>query len=95
MASNVEEPLASYPKAVLFINRSDSRCSACNGNAWMNEYRHRQTGKDKPGCGAFYVGVSSHYVGMENVVPDLRPDLTWYDPLSGDWPVEVAPGRLW
>lgn len=93
--SNIEALPTDLPKAVLLINRTDSRCSACSGNAWMSEYRHRQKKQGERGCGAVFIGVSSSYTGMEHVVPGLRPDLTWYDPMKGEWPEDCTPPRLW
>lgn len=76
---------AEVGRAVLIINRSDSKCGVCGGNALPDQQTHetcpdwRET---KPGCGVRWTHLSSYYVGMESV-KGMRPDLIWIDPMSG------------
>lgn len=59
----------------LIINRSESRCGVCGGPADPHEARHeRPMGyQQKPGCGAEYDSVTTHYAGLD--LTRLRPDL--------------------
>lgn len=67
---------------VLYINRNDSRCGACNRGALMSEKAHDticeygpETGS--PGCGAVFTQLDSEYSQMKDVVVPIRPDLEW------------------
>lgn len=56
-------------KDVLLVNRSDSRCSACNGDPAPESVLHRlKRGVLGEGCGALLVALSSDYVGMDESV---------------------------
>lgn len=61
----------------LYINRSDSRCGACNKNADPHENAHVMERMEGEGCGAAFDSVSSHYFGIQEAVVAMRPDLTW------------------
>ncbi len=61
----------------LFINRSNSRCGACNKNADPYENAHDNVTMNGEGCGAKYVGVASDYFGIAKRVQEMRPDLPW------------------
>lgn len=75
--------------ATLYINRSDSVCGACNGNADPSEKRHTTRwawAGSQPGCGAEFVALSSHYSdhdGLYARIREMRPDLPFVDYLSG------------
>ena len=71
-------------RAVLYINRSESRCGACNRSALPGDTRHETPcGWDRhPGCGALFVAVSTDYAGTEAVVQAMRPDLPFVGPLA-------------
>lgn len=68
--------------AVLVVNRNDSKCSACGGNAFPEEAFHVNGPRNAPGCGEPFTALSSHYVGMDAVVQSMRPDLPWIAPGS-------------
>lgn len=70
--------------AKLIINRFDSRCAACGKGADPFETTHNSivtygSLNGLPGCGAYFTHVTSHYIGMRDVVQSLRPDLEWID----------------
>lgn len=66
--------------AVLIINRSDSKCSACSkGCDPREDYHHTvlaYSGQSE-GCGARYVAVGTDYAGadMERATRNMRSDL--------------------
>lgn len=68
-------------RVLLIINRSDSKCGACNTGTDPNALYHAvQTGYGTgglPGCGARFTHVTSHYVGVEEAARRMRPDLEW------------------
>jgi hypothetical protein len=74
----------------LYINRSDSVCGACGLTALPGDIRHETPcGWDQhPGCGAEFTAVSSHYGdhsgGMYTRIREMRPDLPFLDPLTGE-----------
>lgn len=69
--------------ATLYINKSDSRCGACSMGCDPYEESHitllgwYATNDKMKGCGATFDSVSSDYIGFEDVVQDMRPDLPW------------------
>lgn len=73
---------------ILYINPSDSRCGACGQGANPNEKQHDTVfeyspNTGRPGCGAKYDAVSSHYVNFEGSydgIKKMRPDLPFVDP---------------
>lgn len=68
---------------VLFINRSDTQCGVCGHSADPRETSHLTRlglGDDRRGCGVRWNAVSSDYVGMDDVVKDMRPDLPFVSP---------------
>lgn len=73
-------PVPVRPHAVLFINRSDSRCGKCNQNADPHAVLHHEVRGHTRGCGALFTAVSSDYMGMDSAVQAMRSDLPWLDP---------------
>lgn len=81
--------------AILVINRSESRCSECQGSSvpWVGVTAHTESlggysGEPVQPCGQEYTAVSSDYMGaeVEAHIRSLRPDLLWVsaeDRLSG------------
>lgn len=73
---------------ILIINRSDTKCWACNRSADANELAHYTViGYDSGvGCGEVYTHVTSHYAGqgIEESVRSARPDLIWIGPDSNN-----------
>ena len=80
--------------AILFINRSDSECGACRGDADPYEKAHitrlgwvaagaPEGSPLRKGCGAEFTDVGSHYMGddMKESVIEMRPDLPWTEEL--------------
>lgn len=71
---------------ILFINRSDSKCGACGGDADPREKAHVQPMgyAQRPGCGAVWSHVGSQYrgAGIEETSQEMRPDLIWTDQVS-------------
>jgi hypothetical protein len=66
--------------STLYINRSDSRCGACNKNADPAEPAHFMKHMHGDGCGATYHAVSSDYSGSPELVArikEMRPDLPY------------------
>jgi len=72
--------------AVLYINKSESRCGDCNRGCDPYEESHITAlgwyvWNDKiKGCGAEFTEVSSDYVGMAELVlsiKEMRPDLPY------------------
>jgi hypothetical protein len=72
--------------AVLYINKSESRCGNCNVGCDPDEEYHMtamgwHVWNDKiKGCGAKFTEVSSDYQGMEGLVEtikEMRPDLPY------------------
>lgn len=70
--------------ATLFINRSDSRCGACNKGADPYEESHitllgwHAVNDNMKGCGAEYDSVSTDYYNSSDLIghiKDIRPDL--------------------
>jgi hypothetical protein len=70
--------------ATLYINKSESRCGACNGGADPYEESHitllgwRAVNDKMKGCGAEFDSVSSDYVnfpGLDEAITEMRPDL--------------------
>jgi len=68
----------------LYINKSDSRCGACNGGADPGEESHitllgwRAINDKMKGCGAEFTDVSTDYInfpGLEDAIKEMRPDL--------------------
>lgn len=52
---------------ILYINRSSSKCGACNHSAFPQENSHITRGglgPDRKGCGVVWDGVSSEYMGQ-------------------------------
>jgi hypothetical protein len=73
--------VAPVERAVLFINRSDSRCGHCGKGTLTNAKRHDWVagyGDRKKGCGAMFVMTSSDYgrgVVSDERLREIRPDL--------------------
>ena len=72
--------------ATLYINKSESRCGACNMGCNPDELTHDTlTGyaafNDRmKGCGARFVAVDSDYIGMPGLaeaIQQMRPDLPY------------------
>ena len=67
--------------ATLIINRSDSRCGACNKGAYPQQTHHIDVAGWTPqrggGCGAEFTEMTSDYIGLqqEQAMMSLRPDL--------------------
>ena len=70
----------------LFINISDSRCGNCGKDADPYAEAHdRKLGWNPgEGCGAVFTHLSSDYVGFEDRVRKMRPDLIFVDPMDAD-----------
>lgn len=77
-----------FPRVVLHVGRSSSRCGACGKGADPHELRHRTilqyAPSPGPGCDAIFTHVSSDYLGEweENAVRAMRPDLPFVGGLS-------------
>jgi hypothetical protein len=56
--------------ALIYINRSDSRCGACGESASMRETGHFSVLGYTPGkgCGAIWDGVSSDYTHIPEIL---------------------------
>jgi hypothetical protein len=74
--------------ATLYINRSDSRCGACDKGADPYEESHiTLTGwfavnDNMKGCGAVYDSVSTDYFNSKDLIgdiKDIRPDLPYIE----------------
>ena len=65
------------PATTLYIDRSDSSCGACGLPAVPEQVTHDEVyGYNKGvGCGARFTHVSTHYMGMDDRVREMRPDL--------------------
>lgn len=70
----------------LYINKSESRCGACNGGADPHEESHitllgwRARNDKMQGCGVTYTAVSSDYFnfpGLVEQIKEMRPDLPY------------------
>lgn len=75
--------------ATLYINKSESRCGACNGGADPYEESHitllgwAAINDKMKGCGVEFDSVSSDYVGfpgLKQAIIDMRPDLPYIGP---------------
>jgi hypothetical protein len=82
MTPDAEPPVA----ARLYINKSESRCGACNRGADPYEESHltltgwAAVNDTMKGCGAMFDSVSSDYVGLPGLVESIkamRPDLPY------------------
>lgn len=66
------------PSATLVIGRSSSQCNNCGNGADPHAKSHDELmgyGIRGPGCGITWTHVATMYVGMDDVVAKLRPDL--------------------
>ena len=61
--------------ATLVVGGFRSTCSACRRNADPYESAHLNEAMQGPGCGAVYTAISSSYVGMDERLREMRPDL--------------------
>lgn len=70
----------------LYINKSESRCGACDGGADPDEESHitllgwRAVNDNMKGCGAEFTELSTDYVGfpgLEEAIKEMRPDLPY------------------
>ncbi len=70
----------------LYINKSESRCGACNKGCDPYEESHITllgwfaTNDKMKGCGAEFDSVSSDYVGfpgLAEAIKEMRPDLPY------------------
>lgn len=82
--------------AVIFINRSDSRCGDCGQNAFPSEEGHFSSptygDMARKGCGALWTHVSSSYSPLdEDIVKGARygfdnlkdlPGLSYWDAMD-------------
>jgi hypothetical protein len=70
-------------EATLYVNKSDSRCGACNRGADPYEETHESVegwfqGRSVKGCGARFTSVSSDYNTITGEdAASVRPDLPW------------------
>jgi hypothetical protein len=68
---------------LLIIDRVESMCDACGVNCDPHEKSHKTNlgwspeVRAQPGCGAVYTQVTSNYIGMDDVIKAMRPDLEW------------------
>ena len=69
---------------VLYINKSESRCGACDKGCDPYEESHitllgwHATNDKMKGCGAEYTAVSTDYIGFPGLIDaikEMRPDL--------------------
>lgn len=74
--------------AVLYINKSESRCGSCDGGADPYELSHETllgwyAMNDKmQGCGAKFISVSTDYInfpGLKEAITQMRPDLPYFE----------------
>lgn len=73
----------SHMKLVLYIDRSSTECGVCRHSADPRETSHLTRlglGADRRGCGVRWTHVSSNYVGMDDTVKEMRPDLPFLGP---------------
>lgn len=72
--------------AVLYINKSESRCGACNKGADPDEESHitllgwAAVNDKMKGCGAEFDALSTDYMGfpgLEEEIQKMRPDLPY------------------
>lgn len=77
--------------AILYINKSESRCGACSKGADPYELQHDTLlgwfARDDymKGCGAVFDAVSSDYVnfpGLDEDIQRMRPDLPFMSPIE-------------
>ena len=75
--------------ATLYINKSESRCGACDGGCDPHETAHltllgwAAINDRMKGCGAEFDSVSSDYVGfpgLKEAIIEMRPDLPYVGP---------------
>ena len=68
----------------LYINKSESRCGACNKGCDPDEESHitllgwHATNDRMKGCGATFTAVSTDYInfpGLNEAIVRMRPDL--------------------
>ncbi len=74
---------------ILTVNFLSCTCSKCDANADPHEEKHEmKDSRDLSGCGARFVAITTEYVGMEEKLRQLRPDLPQVDmPLPATEPV--------
>jgi hypothetical protein len=71
-------------QVILYIDQSYSYCGACGKGCMPHEKTHRTMAgyqdHGKPGCGAKYTHLSTHYLGgkIKVAAQNIRPDLPWY-----------------
>ena len=72
--------------ATLYINKSESRCGACNKGADPYEESHitlvgwAAVNDKMKGCGAEFTDLSTDYVnfpGLQDAIREMRPDLPY------------------
>ena len=72
--------------ATLYINKSESRCGACNKGCDPYEESHITllgwfaTNDKMQGCGAIFDSLSTDYIGfpgLEEAIKEMRPDLPY------------------
>lgn len=70
--------------AILYINKSESRCGACNKGCDPYEESHitllgwHATNDKMQGCGAEFTELSTDYIGFPGLIEsimEMRPDL--------------------
>lgn len=64
-------------EVILYIDISNSSCSACDEKADPFEFAHNMELMVGTGCGAVFTHSSSNYAGMAERVQEMRPDLIW------------------
>lgn len=77
--------------SLLIINRTDSKCDECGRSCDPHEKSHETNLgwndeiRAQPGCGTTYTQVSSDYMGMDETVQRMRPDLEWVSVFDRPW----------
>lgn len=68
-------------RAIIWVDRTSSRCGVCNKNAFPDEATHEDLGgyhpADQKGCGVrwTHIGASCAYPGINERLAQMRPDL--------------------
>jgi hypothetical protein len=69
-------------QATLIINGWDSQCVNCGQDANCTENQHLSSpgyGPPQVGCGITWENVTSAYMGMEDKVKQMKPDLQYVE----------------
>ena len=67
-------------KETLFVNQSSSTCGNCGDGCDPTSSTHDKIvgyghSGEQPGCGKTWKFITTGYLGAENAVKDMRPDL--------------------